>query len=202
MLKASFFSRLGMLTVENFLDDEACARLRRAARRATTVEAHVWKNGEKIVDEDARRATQAKVGQEVEAFVESRLLELCPRVERHFDVKLRGLQPLQFLIYRPGDFFECHSDNDPDSEAPSYLRERKVSVVIFLNGKRRADGATTSTGGGLTFPGLIDDPRLSSYGFQVEAETGLLIAFRSSLAHAVSPVLRGERYRIVSWYVE
>src|SRR6266540_4352401 len=98
MLKASFFSRFGMLAVEKFLDVETCANLRRALRRARTVDAHVWKNGEKLVDEGARRATQAKVSPQVEASVEKRFLALRPRVERHFGVKLRGVQRPQFLI--------------------------------------------------------------------------------------------------------
>jgi SM-20-related protein len=202
MLRADFFERFGMLVVKEFLDDETCRRLRRAVRTAVPTRAAVWnKEIGKIVDEDARRTTRAKVTKRIESFVERRLLALRPRVARHFGVTLRGVQTPQFLVYGPGDFFECHSDSNPDPNAPRYLQERCVTAVLFLNGSRRRRGGEASTGGGLTFPGLIEEPRLKSRGFPVQAEAGTLIAFRSELAHGVTPVSCGERYTVVGWYV-
>jgi SM-20-related protein len=201
MLRADFFARLGMLVVEDFLDGESCRTLRREVRESASTPAAVWKEDEKVVDAEARRTTRAKVAKAIEARVKRKLLELRPRLERHFGVSLRGVQRPQFLIYRPGDFFECHVDNDTDPGSPRYLRQRCISAVLFLNGPRRSGDQEVSTGGGLTFPGLIDDPRLKLRGFRVRAEAGLLIAFRSNLAHAVSPVTHGARYTVVSWYV-
>lgn len=202
MLRADFFARFGMLVVEEFLDDEACRRLRLEVRRAAPTPAAVWKKeAGKVVDEGARRTTRAKVTKRTEAFVERRLLALRPRLECHFGVTLRGVQTPQFLVYRPGDFFECHADNDSDPGAPPYLQERRISAILFLNGGTRRRQGSVSNGGGLTFSGLIDDPRLKSRGFQVQAEAGTLIAFRSELAHAVTPVTGGQRYSVVTWFV-
>jgi len=201
MLRADFFARLGMLVVEDFLDGESCRKLRHEVRESASTPAAVWKENGKVVDEEARRTTRAKVTKTTESLVKRKLLALRPRLEGHFGVPLRGVQRPQFLIYRPGDFFECHVDNDTDPGSPRYLRQRRISAVVFLNGRRRSGDHKVSTGGGLTFRGLIDDPRLKSRGFRVMAETGLLIAFRSNLAHAVTPLAHGARYTVVTWYV-
>jgi SM-20-related protein len=197
MLKADFFARFGMLVVENFLDQDACRMLRREVRRSIAAPAAVVRKGEKLVDEGARRTTRAQVTKRTESCVRSKLLALRSRLESHFGVKLRGIQQPQFLIYRPGDFFECHSDNDLGRHAPRYLRERRISAVLFLNGSARG----RERGGGLTFPGLIDHARLRARSFQVQAQTGTLIAFRSDAAHAVAPVTGRDRYTVVTWFV-
>ena len=200
MLRADFFARFGMLVVDRFLDEATCARLRREVRLAAHTRAAVWRDdGYSVVDPKARRTTRAEVPDAVRSLVECRLIALKPRLERHFSLGLRGIQKPQFLIYRPGDFFECHSDDNPEPGAPDYLRERRVSAVIFLNGAGAKRGA--AAGGSLTFPGLIRDPRLARCGFPVLGQAGLLIAFRSNLAHAVSPVTRGARYTVVTWFV-
>ncbi|MGH7899901.1 MAG: 2OG-Fe(II) oxygenase [Candidatus Binatia bacterium] len=200
MLRSDFFARFGMLVAEKFFDEDSCARLRREARSATVARAAVWNGVDNVVDETARRTARAGVSSEAEALVERRLLELKPRLERHFRLGLRGVQKPQFLIYRRGDFFECHTDDNPEPVAPARLKERQVSVVIFLNGEGGNGDRATSTGGALTFPGLIDDPRLKARGFPVRGESGLLIAFRSNVVHGVSPVVRGKRYTVVSWF--
>ncbi len=33
-----------------------------------------------------------------------------PEFAKHYGVQLTGIQPLQFLVYREGDFFERHRD--------------------------------------------------------------------------------------------
>lgn len=198
MLKAGFFARFGMLVVERFIDETTCARLRREVRKAAGERAAVWKDGESVVDPTARRTTRAEVSDAARSIVVRRLMALKPRIEHHFSLSLRGVQRPQFLVYRAGDFFECHSDDNPAPAAPEYLRERRVSAVVFLNGDGRGG---ISTGGSLTFPGLVRDPRLAGCGFPVLGETGLLIAFPSGLAHAVSPVTRGARYSVVAWFV-
>lgn len=201
MLNADFFARLGMMVIEDFLDEATCRRLRGEVRRSATAPAAVWKDAKgKVVDEGARRTTRAEVPARTQAFLERRLRALRPRLERHFGVALRGLQAPQFLVYRPGDFFGCHADNDTTPGAPAYLHERRISSVLFLNGAKGTTRAG-SDGGGLTFPGLIDDRRLRWRGFQIRAKTGTLIAFRSDLPHAVTPVTAGSRYTVVTWFV-
>jgi predicted 2-oxoglutarate/Fe(II)-dependent dioxygenase YbiX len=198
MLSGAFFERFGMLVIDDFLDRETCARLVRAARSAKAKPAEVWSEGETRVDREARRTARADVSQAVRDEVERRLLAIKPRLERHFRVKLQAVQAPQFLIYRRGDFFEWHTDDGEDRSAPEYLRRRRISVVVSLGGDR-ANGRAAA-GGTLVFPGLFDDPRLRGREFAPIRRPGQLIAFRAGVVHGVSPVVRGSRFTIVSWY--
>jgi SM-20-related protein len=56
-------------------------------------------------------------------------------------------------------------------------------------------------GGALTFYDLFDDPTGRSLGFPLQAEEGLLIAFRAEVPHSIAPVTHGDRYTIASWYI-
>jgi predicted 2-oxoglutarate/Fe(II)-dependent dioxygenase YbiX len=104
------------------------------------------------------------------------------------------------LIYGPGDHFGPHCDSDGDCSKPAYVRERRISVVIFLNGGTRSPPHETYEGGALVLYGLVGGPAGRAYGIPLAGEPGLLIAFRSDLLHEVTPVTRGQRYTIVSWY--
>ena len=198
MLSGAFFERFGMLVIDDFLDRETCAGLLRAARSAKSKPAEVWSEGETHVDREARRTERADVSRAVRDDVERRLLAIKPRVERHFRVKLKAVQAPQFLIYRRGDFFECHTDDGQKRGTPDYLRRRRISVVVSLGGGR-ANGKG-SAGGALVFPGLLDDPRLRGREFAPIRRPGQLIAFRAGVVHGVTPVVRGSRFTIVSWY--
>jgi SM-20-related protein len=80
-------------------------------------------------------------------------------------------------------------------------KSRQISAVIFLNSNSAQPGESTYGGGALTFYELLDDPIGQSLGFPLEAEEGLLIAFRADVPHSVAPVTHGDRYTIASWYV-
>jgi SM-20-related protein len=196
MLSGAFFERFGMLVIDDFLDRQTCAGLVRAARAAKSKPAEVWSEGATHVDREARRTERAEVSPALRDDVERRLLAIKPRVERHFRMKLQAVQTPQFLIYRRGDFFECHTDDGQERGTPSYLRRRRISVVISLGG----DGTKGPLGGALVFPGLLDDPRLRGREFAPMRQPGQLIAFRAGVVHGVSPVVRGSRFTIVSWY--
>ena len=108
------------------------------------------------------------------------------------------MQPPQFLLYREGDFF-APPGRQHRSDAPGFVRQRSVSAVVFLNGRREP---TNYSGGSLTFYGLMDDGvGGESVGLPLAGETGLLVAFPSDLVHAVSPVTAGERYTVVTWFL-
>ena len=52
----------------------------------------------------------------------------------------------------------------------------------------------------MTFYGLLDIPDSDKFGFSLEPEQGMLVAFRSNVLHGVSPILSGQRYVIVGWF--
>ena len=198
MPNADFFTRFGMFIVKDFFDAELCARLRAEARPNTDVKATVYK-GAPVLDENARKTKHAKVSAETTSLIEERILALKPALESHFNVTLTGCQTPQVLAYREGDFFQPHRDN---SYSPGYLesiKNRQVSIVIFLSSETNEPGPDSYSGGSLVFYGLVDDPRCKAIGFPLIGETGLFVAFRSNTFHEVKPVINGERYTIVTW---
>ncbi len=52
----------------------------------------------------------------------------------------------------------------------------------------------------MTFYGLMEGAEWEKCAFSLEANSGLLIAFRSDVLHEVKPVTFGERLTVVSWF--
>ena len=201
MPDADFFAKLGLYVARNFLDAESCARYRAETRAASGEKAQIGGTLEgPVVDENVRRATTAILTAATVSSVEARLRALKPLLERHFTITLAGWEEPDFLAYKPGDFYLPHADNADKSGAATTLAQRKVTVVIFLNGTAEAPEQDTYGDGSLTFYGLIDEPRWKDYGFSLVGETGLLVAFRSGITHEVLPVTHGERHTIVTWF--
>ena len=201
-LPAEFFAHFGFYTEREFLSPEICASLRDEMRAATGAPATVAEEDGEAVDETYRRTKQAKVSPTTVARIGDELQKAIPGLAKHFERALVGAQPPQFLLYREGDFFRPHPDDSESPDAPEFVRQRSVSAVVFLNGTTPGEPAGYS-GGSLTFYGLMDDgTRGESVGLPLAGETGLLVAFPSHLVHAVSPVTAGERYTLVSWFVE
>ncbi|MFB3062489.1 MAG: 2OG-Fe(II) oxygenase, partial [Candidatus Binatia bacterium] len=71
-------------------------------------------------------------------------------------------------------------------------------MLILLNAPDDRD--VPYQGGDLTFFGLLDIPDSDKFGFALEPELGMLVAFRSNVLHSVSPILSGNRYVIVAWF--
>lgn len=200
-----FFTRLGMLVIDNFLDAEVCAKLRAEARVNANTPANVGIENGYTVDEEQRRTKYAFVSEEAISSIESRLLSIKPAVEKHFSKTLAGCQKPAFLVYKEGDFFRLHCDNSNNPGYPQTIRDRQVSVVIFLNGETEEPEPDSYCGGRLIFRGGITTTHLKFNGlrlqFPLAGKTGLLIAFPTDVAHEVTPVTHGERYTIVSWFL-
>jgi SM-20-related protein len=198
MPRADFFARLGLFATKELFDKSLCASI---CIELSTVPGHfvpVGRTGE--VDTTIRSARACKPSPEIRSRVSAKLEELRPELGRHFGLTLVGFEKVQFLCYHPGDFYVPHRDCDSDLDAPAFIRARKVSVVLFLNAPGEPLETGAYCGGSLTFYGLMPDPRLESYGFALDGEEGLMIAFRSDLLHEVTPVTHGQRYTAVTWY--
>jgi SM-20-related protein len=200
MLNPDFFAHFGMYVARGFLGPEICSKLRCEARSAAATPATVWDSDYRfVVDEDIRKTRVARVSEAANDLVKAPLMALKPTLDRHFDVVTTGYRKPQFLIYRLGDFFNPHPDNVQEPGATGVVTGRRVSVVIFLNSEAQEPGPDCYGGGSLTFFGLMDDPRMSDYGFPLAGEEGMLVAFRPEIIHAVTPVTHGERYTVVTW---
>lgn len=199
MPEAEFFVPFGLLIRRGFLEPALCEELRREMAASPGHPSLVAEHAADAVDENYRRTVSAEVSEATRSAVSGRLEQLRPAVANHFDTRLQGCQPPQFLRYGEGDYFRPHADHE--SEGADYVTERRVSAVVFLNGESEEAVAGSYSGGALTFFGLMDDPRGDAVGFPLLGDEGLLVAFPADLVHSVSPVTRGERYTIVSWFV-
>jgi len=202
MLTADAFTALGFLTRREFIDPETCQDLREMVRSAPARLATVADERGLVTDRSTRSTHLAEVAPDAVKLVEARLASVLPEVESHYDLPLTGFQPPQFLVYRTGDFFHEHTDNDEADDALESVRTRSVAAVIFLNGEGDSAEPDAYRGGELTFYDLFEQPRAERLALPLKAEEGLLITFPANVPHAVQPVQAGERYTVVTWFEE
>jgi SM-20-related protein len=117
---------------------------------------------------------------------------VTPALTERFGVALSAHEPLQFLRYETGGFFVAHQDGNTP-----LTRDRRISIVIFLNAQIPENVPGGYTGGELVFhaPYPHVDRRHAVVGI-----AGSLLAFRSETTHEVTMVTGGERYTIASWF--
>ncbi|TPL77675.1 2OG-Fe(II) oxygenase [Mesorhizobium sp. B2-3-15] len=170
-----------------------CAEIREAGGRPAGL---LGRTDQKPAWPEVRRTRRAEVSEAAAARVNGVLAQQRPVLERHFGLALGTWERPQFLHYREGDFFVPHQDgNTPLIHDES--RFRKISAVLFLNRQSDDPSPANYAGGSLVLHGPYSGPHLR---VAMPALPGSLIAFRSETTHEVTPVIRNERFTIVSWY--
>jgi SM-20-related protein len=175
-----------VLTIPNFIDP---APVLAELRGATAVAATVY-GGRNQVESNVRRTKRLAASDELRSTILRHLRDIKPRVEEHFGVTTDEVEEPQFLHYEEGDFFVPHQDGNTPLIHDQTLA-RRISLVLFLSAPE------THEGGALTLHGSYpnwDDRQI------VDTAPGTLIAFRAETTHEVTPLTRGERFTIVSWY--
>ena len=201
MPSAGFFQKAGLFIIPDFLEPAFIAELIQEMKFAPKEPGIVTDlQGVDRVNEDYRKVLDVFPSKEIRSILKQRLLGLMPELEKHFKVSLAGCEPIQYLIYRPGDFFKPHADGGKSAGKSHEKQQRRVSVVIFLNreSEEPVDGGYGQ--GRLTFYGLINGPQWEGCGFALNSDPGLLIAFPSEKIHEVTPVSHGERFTAVTWF--
>jgi SM-20-related protein len=192
----------GIHTLEGFLDRQTCELVKAEMRAGAHARAKVYDREWNYLENATHRSTlQVGVCERVDSLVRGRLLDVRGALGRRFGVELKECQEPTYLIYKPGDFFEPHKDASSKPDAPERVSKRLVSAIIFLSDEDAGDLPGEYSGGTLGFYGLLSDPRCAQIGIPVKGRAGLLVAFRSDVFHQVTPVTRGERLTVVSWYV-
>jgi predicted 2-oxoglutarate/Fe(II)-dependent dioxygenase YbiX len=188
----------GLFVEPGFLDPALCRAIRGELASADATRATIARGArEGVLDERTRRTGDVTLPAAVRGPVDARLAELRPRLEAAFGVALCAPEPGRFLVYRRGDFFRPHQDTGGDAGLPQYIRDRLISVVLFLCRQTRLPEPESYCGGALTFfclPGPVD-LRADVWG-----EEGLVVAFTADRLHEVRPVTHGLRATVVSWY--
>lgn len=204
---AESFTKYGLFAVKDFLDRRLCAALRAEIKAAESVpnaalKGAVLPGGEDrpLYDAEARRTTMFVLSSPAALRVRQKLRDLAPLVAEHFKVELQDTQTVKFAVYKVGDFFSAHVDTVERPNVPEEIKERKVSVVIFLNDESAAPTGDEYGGGQLTFYNLAGDSVFGNFGLPVTGVAGSLIAFSPKITHEVTPVTAGERYVVITWY--
>lgn len=204
MANYTFLQKLGVFAIPGFLTPEECGQWRSVANATEGRAAMVYSETNAAVIEEHRRTLDVLVEGPIRAALEEKLRALQPVLEKEFDVQLGEFETVQCLVYRTGDFFRLHADaggeteRGDDSEMARKINARRVTVLVYLN---EPNHATEPYGGGvLSLYGLMGGAAGKGFGFPVDVETGLLIAFRPTLMHEVSPVEHGKRYSLVTWF--
>ena len=201
MPPVSFFSSFGLLAVNNFLERDLCTEIRQEMASASEVAATARvADRSYAVDQQSRRTNWAEVSEETTSLVSDRLISLREDVAEVFGIEVSGIQQPQFLRYREGDFFAAHQDRGSDRKGAEFALQRQVSAVIFLNDETEQAGPDTYEGGALTLFGLLNGGDDRDVGLPVQGEAGALIGFPSEMLHEVTPITRGERFTVVSWF--
>ena len=194
-------SNVGLWVRDGFFDGETCASLRAAMEHTDLTSALIVDAQGYHVDEKVRKAALVGLGESASERVVVRLRGLIPALSDFFGVPLQDCSSPEFVLYRPGDFFRPHLDTSTIADMPVEVLRRKVSCVIFLNAEGDAlAGDGSYAGGTLTFLGLNSNPTWYTGRTPLRGTTGRLVAFRSDTVHEVTPVLRGQRYTIVTWF--
>ena len=181
----SFSDWPNLFVVKHFFESPVCDAIVAEMKTTEASAATVYGKGTSgSVDANVRNTLRVVPSNETIDLVTQRLVACKQAVEEHFSVTLSECEDPQFLRYRVGDFFVAHQDGNTGMLRLETER-RRISMVIFLNRAYR--------GGALVFTNL-------SARYQMPADPGTLVAFRSETTHEVTPVTHGERFSIASWY--
>src|SRR5262249_44185295 len=127
MPTADFFCKFGLFAIEGFFDRDLCRQLCADVRAGT---ASIGRIGSGKADRQIRRVNHVEVNNVSTALVRTRMIDVKPDLERHFDTVLTDFQGPRFLHYGTGDFYQYHRDAGSSATSES----RRISAVIFLNG--------------------------------------------------------------------
>ena len=115
------------------------------------------------------------------------LLEACDYVNRScWNIKIEGVEPVQFGIYPAGGFYDWHVDQ----HSKKYNNIRKISMSLFLNDDYEGGDFDLE----IYKPGT--DPRFDTF----KPKPGSAIFFQSDQWHRVRSVTSGLRKSLVAWY--
>lgn len=198
-MSGRFIAHYDLLLTPNFLDDARCEEIIREADAGGSNRAMVYGQGDSgYVHDRVRKASRLELSSTTTEFVNQQLMEHKKTIERHFSISLTDCEEAQFLRYDVGDFFVPHQDGNTGLLRLTSDAERKISVVIFLNRQTDQAEAGSYSGGSLKFSDYRAEQPYSE--FELPVHMGMLVAFRAELTHEVTPVTRGKRYSVVTWY--
>ena len=190
-----------ILTLPDAWSPVFCREVRTAMDRGSATPAEIF-DGDFIVDRRVRDVLEVDVEAGMCAAVEARIAAVREQVASFFALPLAGSEGPSFLRYRAGGFYRRHRDCAGTGAGTD---DRRVSLVIFLNGVSAGSAGEGFAGGSLRlYPdgplredsnALAEEPAID-----IVPREGLLVAFPADMPHEVLAVARGVRDAVVDWY--
>ncbi|MBD2773970.1 hypothetical protein [Iningainema tapete] len=190
MDKIDDYNRPRLFLLKDWFDEQLCEKIRSEIRLSTDLQPSILRKGISLELEEMRKTYDINISEPTQLLVQSRLLEIQPKLENCFGLKLTELQIPKYLLQKTNE-----------TEHPNNIKSSQVSIVIFLNNQTENLDEASSCRGSLTFAKFFSDDYADKYDLSVRGETGLFVAFCSELTHVFQPVTHGERYMIVSHFV-
>jgi len=108
-----------------------------------------------------------------------------------FDIE--QIEVIQFTKYKLNQFYDWHTDCSENLTQNINGRQlhRKISMVVSLNDSSEYKGGEFQ----------IQTVKTPTHIIDVLKEAGSVIVFPSYIHHRVTPVLKGERYSLVAWFL-
>ena len=182
----------GLLVIENFLSPAQCEIWQQDFSNSPSEPATV-----NILDSataamkkvrDKQRITEVlELGPIATDVAKTVTLAYRDAIVPFFGAQLDTFSAPSVLKYRPGGRYDAHSDSEYwDPEQCRWIKsiDRDYSLLLYVNDDYE--------GGALHFP---------NFKLKLQPKCGMLVAFPSDhrYLHAAEPLVRGERFVIVSW---
>jgi predicted 2-oxoglutarate/Fe(II)-dependent dioxygenase YbiX len=157
----------------------------------------VLRGGIEVDAPEIRCCMEHEVGSRIRAEISGILERMKANILARFGHSTGQLDGPYFVSYSRGSFFRLHRDTANHVHDPIEIRNRFLSLVLFLNGREETAWTPGFDGGALVIwnPArpIVDNRHI------VVPAPGLLIAFRSECLHEVMSVHEGVRYAAISW---
>lgn len=196
MTMGESFSLPAVAASPHAVDRAICADLVRAMLHAPMQAGTVLRKGQDTVDTDLRVCHQvllpaSPLSHGLAAAMRAAAASFSGGASAGW-----GMDGPLYSRYPLGGMFRTHTDSSDDQRDPACVRQRRLSIVCFLNDWQEHEGVPGCEGGAL----VVYEPagnRLAPRIFLPQA--GTIVVFDPGLMHEVRPVLRGERFSAIAW---
>jgi predicted 2-oxoglutarate/Fe(II)-dependent dioxygenase YbiX len=193
------YGQEGVFRIPDFMSAAFCQELCDAAQSIPAAPAEIVTAAGARHDDSVRKTNTIEAPAHLVDGFMKRLDGIRDELATQFSCDLGDYESPQVLAYGRGGHFSAHTDASEEPDLPAYVRNRAMSIVLFLNSPSTARRDGTYGGGTLTFFNVSDAGIASRCRVPVIGEAGHLVAFPSHWLHCVTPVQHGRRWTLVTW---
>lgn len=190
------FYQAGLFTVPQLLKPELCAQLQaEICQPLSHWDLVISNDNHTKVEQIPHRTNEVQISSQSWKTITEHLIGLKPQLEQHFQTELSEMETPHLLRYYQGDFFSWYIDT---SDRNSATKERKVLILVYLNGQEEESSSDGFIGGELEI--LIPQEEYKTHCLQLSPKTGLSIAFDSRIPHQIHSIVGDTRYVIATFW--